>query len=399
MWVCFLYILQFRVAGDKGVNNPSTDVKGVYHMKIDFQLFAIPAELEGIDEEVLELLKDELPQEETVEEQPQPEEAPEETPVEEAQEVEQEQEAPAEADSDNKQVADNVPGNIPYARFKQQNDKLKSVERELAELKARLETAQQVPPQPVYQQQAPVPQPTPANNNNLDEREVMSAVTQEAIRRAKEKLGLTDDDVNNLDFSDNIEARYQFQTLVQRESNAILDQARRNSQERIAREQQVQQATTAFTNFVNQFQAQADAAERWQYISEERFLQLDQFEQGAIKTAFKKLQQNKGTPGDYFLAVNYFNRASKEFDDKKKPVAPPPPAPTPAPAPVQRVTAADKLKQAQALPKAPNVQGAMSTTTMSLEDIAELMNKPGNEGIDKIPPAIWDRILNGEGIS
>lgn len=354
---------------------------------INFQLFAIPAELEGIDEEVLELLKDELPQEETaaVEEQPAEQEAETETQP----EVEQEQEAPAEADSDNKQVADNVPGNIPYARFKQQNDKLKSVEKELAELKARLQTAPPVYQQPQYQ--PPVQQPAPADNG-LDEREVMNAVTQEAIRRAQDKLGLTDDDVSNLDFSDDIQARYQFQTLVQRESNAILEQARRNSQERIAREQEVQRATNAYTEFVNNFQAQADADERWQYISEERFLQLDQFEQGAIKSAFERLQQRQGTPGDYFLAVSYFNRASKEFDDRKKPKAP-------VAAPAQRVTTADKIRQAQALPKAPNVQGAMSTPNMSLDDIAELMNKPGNAGIDKIPADVWAKILRGEPIS
>lgn len=363
---------------------------------INFQLFAIPAELEGIDEEVLELLKDELPQEETtaVEEQPVVEEAPE---PEQAQEEVQEQEAPAEADSDNKQVADNVPGNIPYARFKQQNDKLKSVEKELAELRAKYEAAQQVPPQqPVYQQQPmqPVQQQAPVDNG-LDEREVMNAVTQEAIRRAQEKLGLTDDDVSNLDFSDDIQARYQFQTLVQRESNAILDQARRNSQERIAREQQVQRATNAYTDFVNQFQAQPDAQERWQYISEERFLQLDQFEQDAIKSAFERLQQRQGTPGDFFLATSYFNRASKEFDDKRKPA----PVAAPTPAPAQRVTAADKIRQAQTLPKAPNVQGAMSTPGMSIDDIVELMNKPGNAGIDKIPADVWAKILRGEPIS
>ena len=362
-------------------------------MKINYQLFAVPAELEGIDAEVLELLKDEFPQEETPETSPQPEETPD-VPTEEAQvEVEQEQEAPADADSDNKQVAENVPGNIPYARFKQQNDKLKSVEKELADLRARLEQAQQVPPQPVYQQ-APVQQPTPADNN-LDEREVMNAVTQEAIRRAKERLGLTDDDVSNLDFSDDIQTRYQFQTLVQRESNAILDQAKRNSQERIAREQEVQRATSAYDNFVHEFQMQPDAQERWQYISEERFLQLDQFEQGAIKSAFERLQQKQGTPGDYFLAVSYFNRASKEFDDKKKPA----PVAAPTLAPMPKVTAADKIKQAQALPKAPNVQGAMSTPGMSVEDIAELMNKPGNSGIEKIPPDVWAKILRGEPLS
>ena len=346
--------------------------------KIDFQLFAA-LHIDGIDDDVLKELEGEMPQEETQEADAQ---ATEETQAEEPSDtneepMEEEQNATADADSDNKQVAENVPNNIPYARFKQENERRKAAERELAELRARY--ANPVPVQKA-EQTVSLEEPT--------QKEVMQAVTEEAIKRAKNALGLSDEDVENLEFSDDFNTRMQFQTMVQRESNAILEQARRNAEARIAQENQVNETNAAFNKFVEDFQLLADADDRWKFISEERFLQLPVFEQGAIKSAFERLQARQATPGDYFLTMNYFERASKEYDARRKPsVQAKPPA-----------NAATKIKQAQALPKAPSVQGAMSTSGMTIDDIVELMNKPGSEGIDKIPPELWQKILKGEPI-
>ena len=353
--------------------------------KFNFQLFAEDLHIDGIDDDVMAMLKDEFPEEVVSEEnqaedtnpQPQEENQAEDLSGANEEAKEEEQDAPADADSDNKQVAENVPNNIPYARFKQENERRKAAERELAELRAK------------YSSQAPVsePQQQPVQNTEPTQKEVMQAVTEEAINRAKSIMGLSDEDIENLEFSDSIATRMQFQTIVQRESNAILEQARKNAEVRMAQENQVNETNVAFSKFVDDFQLLADADERWKFISEERFLQLPAFEQGAIKSAFERLQGRQGTPGDYFLAMNYFERASKEYDQKTKAVPKPK---------ASNGSSAAKIKQAQALPKAPGVQGGMSTGSMTIDDIVELMNKPGSEGIDKIPPELWNKILNGK---
>ena len=348
--------------------------------KFDFQLFA-GLHIDGIDDDVLAMLEDEIPKEEEETQVADTQEAEENQAEDQAdtneEAMEEGQDATAEADSDNKQVAENVPNNIPYARFKQENERRKAAERELAELRARIAN-----PAPVQQ---PTEQPI---SSEPTQKEVMQAVTEEAIKRAKNALGLSDEDVENIEFSDSIATRMQFQTMVQRESNAILEQARRNAEMRIAQENQINETNAAFSKFVDDFQLLADADDRWKFISEERFLQLPPFEQGAIKSAFERLQNKQATPGDYFLTMNYFERASKEYDQKNKPVV----------QPKQTANAATKIKQAQALPKAPSVQGAMSTSGMTIDDIVELMNKPGSEGIDKIPADLWQKILKGEPI-
>lgn len=354
-------------------------------MNFNFQLFA-GLHIDGIDDDIMAQLNEEYDIDSSEEEEKEPnangqvaeENQPESQPGTNDEVLEEEeQEATAEADSDNKQVAENVPNNIPYARFKQENERRKAAERELAELRERLSN------------QVQQPEERPVATNEPTQKEVMQAVTEEAIKRAKNVLGLTDEDVENLEFSDNIATRMQFQTMVQRESNAILEQARRNAELRIAQENQANETNAAFNKFVEDFQLLADADARWKFISEERFLQLPVFEQGAIKSAFERLQQKQATPGDYFLAVNYFERASKEYDQKNKPVVQPK---------ANTTSAVTKIKQAQALPKAPNVQGVMSTFGMTVDDIVELMNKPGSEGIDKIPPELWQKILKGEPI-
>lgn len=317
--------------------------------KFNFQMFdekQLP-QISGIDEDVMALLADEI----GAEVQPA---------------VEEEQAEPAGA-ADTVAEADTA------------------AEQELAELKARMQ-------QPPVQQVAAPPANAQGVQQQSAQQEIMNAVTAEAIRRTKIRMGITDEDMANMEFADSLDKKVQFQTMAQQEANNILEGARANAQRRAAYESQVKEASTAFSAFVDEFQAQPDAADRWTYISEERFLQLPPLEQSAIKSAFERLQRREGTPGDFYLAKSYFDRASAEFTANH--AAPRPVVQEQKPA----VSAAAKVKKAQALPKAPQVQGAMSTPGMSVEDVARLLNEPGSAGLDKIPPDILQKVLSGQPI-
>ena len=159
----------------------------------------------------------------------------------------------------------------------------------------------------------------------------------------------------------------------------------------------VAETTGQYTEFVNEFNALPDAVERWDYIANQRFLELPAPHQAVIKAAFERLQNKRGTPQDYYLAKSYFDSASAEFTAKNKPVAQVPVAPAPVVTPVAVPTnAAAKVKAAQALPKAASVGGTAARPGMSVEDIANILNEPGTAALDKLPPDILKKIMNGQ---
>lgn len=370
----------------------------------DFQMFEEKQVLniEGIDPDVLQALAEEenlTYQEAETEAAPGEAEAgdtknaQEETGCEEETAGNASDDPAADADSDNKQVEEQSPKGtaVPYPRFKQEIDKRKAAEAELSALKARMQP--QVPQEPV----GPIAKQPPMQNQGQEQvpnkAEIMKAVTSEAIRRAKSQMGLTDDELANMDFADNIERKKQFDLLVQQESNEILDAGRQIAQERVELAKRMQSATDQFTDFVNEFQEKPDAAERWQYISEQRFLQLPPLEQSAIKAAFERLQSKRGMPEDYVLARYYFDQASAEYDDQHKAQVPQQQeniAAKPA-----TVNVAAKIEAAQALPKATQVSGSGKTTTMSADDVARILNEPGADALDKLPPEILKKVLAG----
>ena len=368
---------------------------------IDFQMFDEQGVLNipGIDADILQELASELPapvaEEEPVAEptegqEPEDKVVPEgeSAPTDDGQGAEPEEATTADADSDTKQVDGEGQGApVPYTRFKQEYAKRKAAEAELAELKAKMNA----PAVPVPSVQ---PVDVPAEPKQEDKPDFIKALTAEAMRRAKVRLGLTDEAMANMEFEDNLEARTQFQLAVQQESAALMESARKIAQEREAFERGVSETTGLFTNFVNEFQALPDAAERWDFIANQKFLELPAPHQAVIKAAFERLQNKRGTPQVYYLAKSYFDSASAEFTARSKPVAP---------APVQVVTpvaapsnVAAKVKAAQALPKVANVGGTAAKPGMTVEEIAAIMNEPGVAALDKIPPDILKKIMSGQ---
>ncbi len=369
---------------------------------IDFQMFDEQSALQfpGIDADILKELEAEMPapvaeepaaeqaEEQATEEVKEPEAVPEGE-----QGTETEETAPADADSDNKQVAgDNQEAPVPYARFKQEYGKRKAIEAELAALKAKMQ--EQAPP---VQMAGPVAAPVQEEVKAESKPDFLKALTAEAIRRAKTRMGISDEDMATLEYGDDLEARTQFQLAVQQESAALMEQARQIAKEREAFERGVAETTGQFTEFVNEFNAMPDAVERWDYIANERFLKLPEQHQAVIKGAFERLQNKRGTPQDYYVAKSYFDMASAEFTASRKPVAPVAPVPVATPVAAPSNTAA-KVKAAQALPKAASVGGTAAKPGMSVEDIASILNEPGAAALDKIPPDVLKKIMSGQPI-
>jgi len=342
--------------------------------KWNLQLFGL--EIDGIDADILAELNAEQPQQEEVTEEPQE--------VEEVQE-----EVHGEADTDTKAVEQPIEydeeeyassGKVPYQRFKAVNEerktskaRIKELEDELASLRSNVATPAKVetPAQPSEEVQT---------DYNAEQSQ---RIYELAYKRALKRMNMTQEDLDALEYSDDTPKKMMFQYAVQDERQAVMAEIKAHQAQEAAFNKEVAEVAKEFNDYNVKFGAYADAQERWNYIAQERFNQLPKRKQDVINAAFARLQANKGTYQDMDTVSAYFDLANKEWEEKSKPA--------PAPVPTNNV---DKVKKAQALPKAPQVNGGSGGDTVyTVERIATIMNSP--DGWDSLPAEIQKQILEG----
>lgn len=362
-------------------------------MKFDLQLFAEGLSIPGIDDDIAAAIAAELPEEET-------EETEETEQVEETEEQDTDVEtSTAEADSDNKQVEEetevqqkteeNDEGkrqHVPYARFKEVNDKAKSYEARIKELEEQLKASQQSSPaanaqlQTVQKQLNVEEQPAAQSFNSKQMELIMDA----AMKRAQKKLGLSNEDIENMEFSDDPKQKMLYNATVTQEIENVKREVVEYQRQQTEFNTMVKTTTEEFQSYNDKFNQYEDVQERWNYISQTKFNSLPPRKQSVIKAAFARLQMKKGTYQDMATVADYFDAANAEYEKSKQP---------PAAKPTNTVI--KKIEAAQALPKAVAVNGGGTATAWTVERITGLMN----EGKwDEIPPDIQQKILRGENL-
>lgn len=344
--------------------------------KWNLQLFGL--EIDGIDEDILAELNAEQPQEEVTEE---PQEVKEEA----------QEEVHGEADTDNKAVEQPLEddeeeyastGKVPYQRFKAVNEerktskaRIKELEDEIASLRSNVATTDKVetPAQPIEEVQT---------DYNAEQSQ---RIYDLAYKRAMKRMNMSQEDLDALEYSDDTPKKMMFQYAVQDERQAVMAEIKAYQAKEAAFSQEIAETTKEFEAYNVKFGAYPDAQARWNYIAQERFNQLPKRKQDVINAAFARLQAKKGTYQDMDTVSAYFNSANKEWEAKS----------APASAPVPSVNNnVDKVKKAQALPKAPQVNGGSGGDTVyTVERIATIMNSP--DGWDSLPPEIQKQILEG----
>ena len=306
----------------------------MYMLKFDLQLFAEEIEIPGIDPEIAKQVAAEYNEGDDNKE-PNADDA---------------EGGNAEADSDNKQVADgsgkeadgadnqqqeseegaddfeDLPegSKIPYPRFKELNQRRKSAEARVKELEAKLKAYEEgskttAPPAPAanlpFKQQTQSSQqqkPAPQNGGEGEfTAQQIERIAQLAIERAKNKLNLTDDDVENLDYSDKPELKVAYNNLVSEEMRNIRKEVQQYKADSAALEKQISDTTQEFDALGNKLGAYEDAQERWDFIGVKHFESLPQRQQQVLNDAFVRLQNKRGTYADMYLINEYFERANK----------------------------------------------------------------------------------------
>jgi hypothetical protein len=315
----------------------------------------------------------------------------------------------ADADSDNKQVdaAENKAGDgeddehrgaIPYKRFAEVNQERNEYKKRIAELEAKL--ADKPVASPATQAKAGDDKAGVAAAHFAPDaltEEQMQKIVKIAVANAKDKLKLTDEDLESMNFADGVERKAQFDAVVQQEvgriQNGIREYAQRQQtmrQQEDVFKQETEMVSRQFDEYNAKFAAYEDCEARWSYISEQKFSQLPPMQQRVVDDAFSRIKAHKGTYQDFYIVESYFNEANAEYE---KTLASAASVQTDTKSKVEEVK--NKITKAQALPKATEVAGdGAGDKLYTPEKIAQILNGP-SDGWDKLPEEIKQKVLRG----
>ena len=332
-----------------------------------------PSGLEGIDEETAREIMAQLPQEET-------------------------DESAADADSDTKQVSGSEHEvsnkSIPYARFKEVNDKSKTYAAENEQLKAelqRLQDQRQQPPAATQQQVPPAQtqQQSPAEQQVRITPEFATTINNIAYQEALKMSGLTKEEVEVLEFADESDPKLQAWNAAKQFANTqTWNAVHREFENRRTQQAKVmelhQQIIGDYTSFESEQMKQPDFEATKAYAVGEYFDQLSPLEQQAVRDAWTRVERKVCSPQDVMVVKNYYAQASNAYRKNANQVQTPPEQ-----ALKQK---AEKLKQMERHPRAEQVNGsnapAGTVTEAELEKMLE-------GDWDKIPPDVQKMLLNG----
>lgn len=325
----------------------------------NLQMFA-DDEFAGIDSDVLEQFKDELPAQEKTDN---PAAADTRSDNNEEQQEPQPIDEPQEG------------SNIPYSRFKGVNDRMKSAESRVKELEAELASLKNTSTAQQQEEQAP---PAPAPTPNVDEEfnaEQFKAIVAEARRRAAKQLNLTDEDVENLEYDDDSSTKTSYEALSTQLISDVKREAVEYRKQQVAYIEDVKYASQQYADLVKEFRGMPNYDEVWAACQQAAMERGPQFAMAA-QAALNRLDVNRGTSQDYYFISDFTRGVAKRFKGK---------------APATNTNQKSKIKEAAKLPIAPSVGG--STKGDIVWDIPTITDYVNAGRMDEIPQDVLRTVM------
>lgn len=325
----------------------------------NLQMFA-DDEFAGIDSDVLEQFKDELPAQEKTDD---PAAADTHSDNNEEQQEPQPIDEPQEG------------SNIPYSRFKGVNDRMKSAESRVKELEAELASLKNTSTAQQQEEQAP---PAPAPTPNVDEEfnaEQFKAIVAEARRRAAKQLNLTDEDVENLEYDDDSSTKTSYEALSTQLISDVKKEAIEYRKQQVAYIEDVKYASQQYADLVKEFRGMPNYDEVWAACQQAAMERGPQFAMAA-QAALNRLDVNRGTSQDYYFISDFTRGVAKRFAGKT---------------PATNTNQKSKIKEAAKLPIAPSVGG--STKGDIVWDIPTITDYVNAGRMDEIPQDVLRTVM------
>ena len=331
--------------------------------KFNFQMFN--DEIPGIDADVLEQFKNELPQEEPAE---QPEQ--------------QEEETPADHHSDNKDVEPTETTTeeyepeegtyVPYGRFKGINERMKAAEARQRELEAELAKYKNAAAPQQEQQESPAPAEPPQAVGDFTADQI-KLMTAEARRRAAKQLNLSEEDVENIEYSDDPSIKDSYDALTTQYMGEVRKEVTGYVQKQREYLADVQSTTAEYKSRCEKFLADPEYKAKWDKVCKaaqsrgQRFLM-------AAQGAIDRLDSGRGTSGDYFFVKDFMDSVLGDWS-----------------ATTAEPKTNKKIQEAAKLPTAPEVGG--STKGDIVWDTPTITDYINSGRMDEIPPNVLKRIM------
>ena len=263
-----------------------------------------------------------------------------------SEEPEQEQQAEQPAQEPKPQTEESV----PYARFKEKVDEANQLKALLAQYQQQAQVRQQ------QQQQAPPPQ-QPQQGLRITP-EVAQKINAAIDAEAKALTGLTQEDVEKLDFVDDDDAKaVQWEQAKALARNRVFH-ALRN--ELASRQQQAQQfltthqaAVQSYNDFVQkEFATVPNIQEIQNFAANEFFEQLPPNEKVVLADSYMRVERKTASPAEMLVVQKYYEQAKAAFNARANAAKQPPQTP------------AQRAQQAQNLPRADQLKGTSSKTAV-----------------------------------
>lgn len=340
----------------------------------------IPSELAGISEDVARQIMSEN------------------TP--EKKEEKQEESASADADSDKKQVDVDEAGNpleqpqesVPYVRFKEVNNQVKTLKEEIERLKTGNES-KQPEQQPVVHEQPAVQlskQVEPEQQQFKITPEIINKINAVAVSEAMSMTGMSKEDIDALEYSDDKDDKKQLwdNALNIAKTKTINAVNQEVSRQRIAQSKFLEDHTKLvndFNDFYKQQSAESDFNNVQQYAANDYFNGLSEVDRSVISSAYARVQRNTANPQDIFCIKKYFTDAKNKYRSDH-PIAKKPDAA------INKTK--EKLKEMEKHPKSEQIDGT-ATSQGGKITVAKLEKMVNTMPWDKVPDE-YKKLLLGK---
>lgn len=357
------------------------------------QVEEIPAELQGIDEDIAREIMQQAQQGQ----------------VDTAETNQVTKETSADADSDTKQVEeskvlDEAQHAIPYTRFKEVNEKAKAKDAENAQLReelARLKAQSQVPQQQPTISNAVAMQPTvPQVQQTSEPRitpEMAAKVNQIAFNEALKLSGLTKEEVDVLEYAADDDPRAlawkgSLEMARTRTWGAVNTELENRRQQQAQLVQQHQQVVSSYAAFEQEQMQAPDFEKAKEYAINTYFSKLSPLDQQTVEAAWNRVERQVCSPQDVMVVKNYYQNAVADYRKNN-------------PATVQPTTQADparettlnqkqeKIKQMEKHPRVDLISGNNTVGQATTVDGLQRMLQEKNW--DDIPKEYQDLLLAG----
>lgn len=282
------------------------------------------------------------------------------------------QKSDAEKPPENPTPTDNV--SVPYARFKEVNDKKNETEKLLVAYRERYGDLQSAPQQNFSQPQQPPPQFQPPAIDENFSKQIDDAITQMAMQMS----GLSKEDVEALEYADDDDPKVARWNHAKKLSEATVynDVINRHNfqQQQFQRETMLRNQTLEnYNNYVAQQQAADNFAAVQRFAENEFFNAQSDIDKQIILESYARINQNLATPADFLIVRNYFSTAKTAFENGQNPT----PQKKSKPAPNN-------------FPRTNQISGTTGSGGVSQAALADMLR---NKAWNKIPPNYQKMLL------